>query len=137
VRWCLREKGVVLAGPDPRELIDPVSAEALRAEVRGTMDRCLAVDHQPMDLVVWQVFWVGLYCRMLHTLETGTVQSKKAGSTWAAATLAPAWRELILRAQAVRDGDQRGFRNPADPDEVAAARAFFDYAAAYAAERGG
>jgi hypothetical protein len=82
VRWCLREKGVVLAGPDPKSLIDPVPAAALKAEVRETMDRCLAVDLQPMELVAWQAFWVGLFCRMLHTLVTGEVTSKKQSRPW-------------------------------------------------------
>src|SRR5262249_2026297 len=43
VRWCLREKGIVLTGPDPQELIEPVPPAALRAEVRETMDRCLSM----------------------------------------------------------------------------------------------
>ena len=51
VRWCLREKGVVLAGPHPRELVDPVPPTALRAEVRRTMDLVLSLDLQPMHLV--------------------------------------------------------------------------------------
>src|SRR6201999_2971249 len=38
VRWCLREKGITLAGPDPKSLIDPVAPEALKAEVRATLD---------------------------------------------------------------------------------------------------
>ena len=37
-RWILRERGVVLAGPSPRGLIDPVTPEALRAEVRTLID---------------------------------------------------------------------------------------------------
>ena len=38
VRWSLRERGVVLAGPPPRELIDPISADALRDDVRWALD---------------------------------------------------------------------------------------------------
>ena len=30
VRWSLREKGVVLAGPDPKTLIEPVAPAELR-----------------------------------------------------------------------------------------------------------
>jgi hypothetical protein len=127
VRWCLREKGVVLAGPPPRDLIDPVPAAALRAEVRATMDLCLSVDLEPMALVAWQAFWVGLYCRMLHTLATGAVQSKKAGFAWAMGALDPQWRGLIARAAAVRKGDAAQAGAPADPTDVAATRAFARY----------
>ena len=132
VRWCLREKGVVLAGPDPRELIDPVSPAALRAEVRQTMDLCLSLNLQPMHLVAWQAFWVGLYCRMLHTLATGAVWSKKASMAWAQGALDPAWRGLIARAAAVRKGDEAQAGAPADAADVEATHAFARYAVDYA-----
>ena len=132
VRWCLREKGVVLAGPDPRELIDAVSPAALRAEVRQTMDLVLALDLEPMALVAWQAFWVGLFCRMLHTLATGAVWSKKASMAWAQGALDPTWRGLIARAAAVRKGDAAQSGQPADPADVDRTRAFARYAADHA-----
>ncbi|HEY2482026.1 MAG TPA: aminoglycoside adenylyltransferase domain-containing protein [Caulobacteraceae bacterium] len=124
VRWSLREKGVVLAGPDPKSLIDPVTPEMLRAEVRATMDLALALGLEPMSLKAWQSFWVGLYCRMLHTLVTGQVWSKKASATWARSHLEPEWGPLIARAQAIKEGDRAVAMEPADPAEVAATRAF-------------
>lgn len=132
VRWCLREKGVTLAGPPPRDLIDPVPPAALRAEIRQTMDLCLSLDLEPMGLVAWQAFWVGLFCRMLHTLATGAVWSKKASFAWAAGALDPQWRGLIERAAAVRKGDAAQSGRPADPAEAAATRAFALYARDYA-----
>ncbi|MFL5295906.1 MAG: aminoglycoside adenylyltransferase domain-containing protein [Phenylobacterium sp.] len=132
VRWCLREKGVVLAGPDPRELIDPVPPAALRAEVRRTMDLVMRLNLEPMALVAWQAFWVGLFCRMLHTLATGAVWSKKSSMAWAQGALDPRWRELIVSAAAVRKGDAEQSGAAADRDEVAATREFARYAVAYA-----
>jgi hypothetical protein len=132
VRWSLREKAVVLAGPDPRELIDPVSPAALRAEVRATMDLALALGLEPMHLVAWQAFWVGLYCRMLHTLATGAVHSKKAGLVWAGSALDPKWRGLIERAAAVRKGDAAQSGRPADPADAAATHDFARYAVEHA-----
>ena len=132
VRWCLREKGVVLAGPDPRELIDPVPPAALRAEIRRTLDLVLQLKLEPMHLYAWQAFWVGLFCRMLHTLATGAVWSKKASMAWAQQTLDPSWRELIGRAAALRKGDTAQAGQPADPADVAATREFARYASGYA-----
>ena len=43
----------------------------------------LQLDLEPMHLVAWQAFWVGLFCRMLHTIATGAVHSKKASLAWA------------------------------------------------------
>jgi hypothetical protein len=125
VRWVLREKGVVLAGPAPRELIDPVPPAALRAEVRETMVRCLALDLSPIDNRAWLNFWVGLYCRMAHTLETGAIWSKVAGKSWALAHLDPEWRDIILRSQAVGKGPA-GF-DPIPPEDAEAARRFARY----------
>jgi hypothetical protein len=132
VRWCLREKGVVLAGPPPRDLIDPVSPAALRAEVRGTMDLVLSLNLEPMHLVAWQAFWVGLFCRILHTLATGAVWSKKASMAWAQGALDPRWHGLIARAAALRKGDEAQAGAPADPADVEATRAFALYAVGYA-----
>jgi hypothetical protein len=134
VRWCLREKGVTLAGPPPRSLIDPVPPAALRAEVRRTMDLCLSLGLQPMELVASQAFWVGLFCRMLHTLATGAVWSKKASLAWGADVLDPAWKGLIEAAAAVRKGDTAQSGQPADPPAVIQTRAFARYAVAFADE---
>ena len=131
VRWSLREKGVALAGPDPKQLVDPVTPDALRAEVRHTMDLAARLDLEPMHLAAWQVFWVGLYCRMLHTLVTGKVGSKPASLSWAQGALDPAWAGLIGRAKALRKGMPEAAA-PADPDDVAATRAFVRYAQEWA-----
>jgi Domain of unknown function (DUF4111) len=132
VRWCLREKGVVLAGPPPKQLVDSVPPAALRAEIRQTMDLIMTLDLQPIALVAWQAFWVALFCRMLHTLATGAVWSKTASMAWAQGALDPQWRELIARAAAVRKGDAAQSGQPADPADVAATRAFAAYALDYA-----
>lgn len=131
VRWCLREKGVILNGPDPTTLIDPVSPAALKSEVRKTMDKCVTVGLEPMHLVAWQAYWVGLFCRILHTMETGTVTSKKAAMTWAETALDPRWSGLIARAKALRKG-HKSAGAPSDPAEVEATRAFVAYAIAFA-----
>lgn len=124
VRWSLREKGVVLAGPEPRTLIDPVPPEALKAEVRATLRRVAVLNLEPMDAQGWQAFWVGLHCRMMHTLATGIVASKKASSAWAMRSLDPRWRGLVERALAIRDGPRETFMDAPDPADVAETRAF-------------
>lgn len=134
VRWVLREKGVVLAGPDPRQLIDPVSAASLRAEVRQTMDHCLALDLTPIEIKGWLNFWVGLYCRMGHTLVTGEVWSKKAGKAWALANFDPSWREFIERTQSVGKGSDAAW-DPVPSDDAEQARRFARYVIDWAESR--
>lgn len=134
VRWSLRERGVALAGPDIATLIDPVGPGDLRAEVRETLPRMLATG-LPMPMVAWQAFWVGLFCRMLHTLETGEVASKAVALTWAQAALAPEWADLIARAKALKKGEDATAALPAEPVEVAATHAFAAWCAELASRR--
>jgi hypothetical protein len=47
---------------------------------------------------------------MLHSLHTGTVQSKKAGAEWAKEFLEPQWVELIDRAWKEREGVRLGVK---------------------------
>lgn len=131
VRWTLREGGVTLAGPAPTDLIDPVSADDLRTEVRWTIDLMMNTGLK-MPMLAWQAFWVGLFCRILHTIETGRVTSKKVAMTWAHETLDPEWRGLITRAQSLRKGDDAQAMQPVDPTEAEATQAFAHYCRSYA-----
>lgn len=105
VRWCMREYGVTLYGKPVVELIDEVSAEVLKAEVRAVMvdwGRDLLAHPERFSGRWYQSFAVISYCRMLHTLATGRVHSKPAAVRWAMANLEAEWHDFINRAQANR-----------------------------------
>ena len=108
VYWVLRERGITLIGPEPRSLVTPVSADALRAEIFATMrswrEHFLANPGE-LNNRWYQTFAVLSYCRMLHTLQTGTVASKPAGAAWGKEALDRRWRPLIQRASDDRPGD--------------------------------
>jgi hypothetical protein len=128
-RWIVREKGIVLAGPDPRTLIDEVSPDALKDDIRESLRKVAHVMAEPhaMDQRRLQAFFVTLGCRMLHTLETGTISSKKEATAWALATLDARWKTLIEQAQLVpRDGSSSATVAPA-PKEVAETKAFLNF----------
>jgi hypothetical protein len=120
VRWMILENGVTLAGPPPQELINPVSAEALRREVRQTMHdwgaEILSGKYQ-LDNRWAQPFAIIMYCRMLQTLESGRIHSKQAGYEWAIQNLAPQWRPLIERAWAERPSPGWKYSQAADTAE--------------------
>jgi predicted nucleotidyltransferase len=131
VRWTLREKGVTLAGRSPVELVDPVTPEVLKTEMRALMrDEFPAWLAEParIDRNWLQAFWVTLCCRMLHSFETGEVSSKKAASDWAVAHLEPRWHGLIERSwRRGREPIERKLE-PADRAEVALTLAFMRHA---------
>jgi hypothetical protein len=122
VYWTLREKGVTLTGPNPRDLIASVSADALRTEVADTMRRwrqILLADPGELNNRFYQTFAVLSYCRMLQTLETGTIESKRAGAAWAKRNMDSRWHSLIQHALDDR-GDDAAIRvkQKADPEDL-------------------
>jgi hypothetical protein len=109
VRWSLREYGIVLQGPDPKELVDPVSSDELRADALWaigeweawipTLERWSA-RLQPDSVIA--------YCRMLQTVETGQLRSKPESAEWALGFVDPEWRALIEASRAERPDPWRG-----------------------------
>ncbi len=133
VRWVVHECGITLAGPDPKELIDPVSAEDLQREVLETMQdwaQQIFANPAQMDNRWYQPFAVLSYCRMLHTLSTGRVESKREGAGWAKNTLDGRWAGLIQRAWEERPDPSRKVKQKADPDDFESTMEFIRYALA-------
>lgn len=97
-RYILREHGVVVVGPEPHTLLDPVDAPDLRNAVRDMLVRWW----QPLlDDPGWLrqdsqlPFAVLTMCRMLYTYEHGAVVSKPAAARWCRQTPAAQWTQLI------------------------------------------
>jgi predicted nucleotidyltransferase len=133
VRWVLREHGITLAGLPPQTLIEPVASAALRREVSTTMQvwgQELLADSAKMDNCWYQPFVVLSYCRMLHTLQTGRVESKRAGAKWAQKHLDQHWADLIQRAWEERRTAGLKVGEKADPDDLARTIDFIAYALA-------
>lgn len=96
-RHIVREQGVVIVGPPPAHLIDPVSPDALQAGVRELLNGWWKglLDSPILEQADYQAFAVLTMCRMLYTFEHGTVVSKPVAARWALATLEPRWHWLI------------------------------------------
>ncbi|HZO75212.1 MAG TPA: aminoglycoside adenylyltransferase domain-containing protein [Ktedonobacteraceae bacterium] len=110
-RHIVREHGVIVWGPSPKTLIDPVPAEEIRAavceELRTFWTAQLAGPEwlRPRE---YQAFAILTMCRALYTLKQGAVVSKPEAAAWACQALASEWRPtiekaLIWRSQHVKD----------------------------------
>ncbi len=99
-RWVLRERGITLAGPDPKTLIDPVPPDRLRQAASASAPWLHQILAQPGQVgsAGYQSYIVLTLCRTLFTLQTGQVASKPAAVQWAQANLDPRWSPLIQRA---------------------------------------
>ena len=102
-RHILREQGIVLAGPPPASLIDPVSPADLRWAVRTLFRNWwVPMVQDPIRLYHpgYHAYAVLTMCRMRYTIEHGTIVSKPAAAREALATWAARWAPLIERALA-------------------------------------
>lgn len=100
-RHTLRERGITIAGPSPKTLIDPVSPDNLRQAILGVLPLWLTpILNNPsvINKRGYQSFFVLSLCRMLYTLKYGTIISKLAAARWGKGNLDPNWASLIERA---------------------------------------
>lgn len=122
VRWTVREKGIVLEGPDPKLIIDPVSKADLVDDLKNTFNMILDKWSNAglLNSLGMQTFFVTLCCRAQHCLHTGIIASKKVASEWAQLALNEKYRDLIKEAYDHWAGDRSFlFVMPANPDAVA------------------
>jgi hypothetical protein len=102
-RWLLREHGVAVMGPAPPTLIDPVTPTQLREAVANVLREWWApMLADPARLRSWgyRAYAVLTMCRMLYTLEYGTIVAKSVAAAWAHERVPPRWRSLIEAARA-------------------------------------
>jgi predicted nucleotidyltransferase len=144
VRWTLREHGVVLVGPDPRSLVEPVSPEELRGDVRTALREEAEWAREPHPRFGpgamskrQQTYLVLSFCRILHTIETGRVASKPQAGSWALRALDPEWQSLIRRALDDRPDQMGQVYQRAEAAAVERTLAFTDYALAVTAAGAG
>lgn len=116
-RHILRERGIVVSGPQPKNLIDPLSPHDLRKAVADGLPlwfNPLLADPSELKIRGPQSFYVLSLCRMLYTLKHGEILSKQSAAEWATASLDSEWRSLIEHALI-------GRQNPdldADPEDI-------------------
>ena len=125
-RWVLRERGVTLAGPDPRDLVAEVGPTALRAEALGVARaRAEELEDDPSryDDAWFQPHCVLTSCRIVHTATHAEVVGAVAAARWALEHLDAVHRPVIEAALADRAHPWDRVHRPADPALVAPTRA--------------
>jgi predicted nucleotidyltransferase len=130
VRWIVREKGISLAGPPPKTLVNPISKELLRAEIFETLSDWayqILDTPTPYNNRFYQAFIVLSYCRMLHDLHRCYPGSKREGAEWAKINLDPSWSDLIDGSWDGRPDPAKKVRQPADPDDFKRTLEFVQY----------
>lgn len=110
-RHVVREYGVVIEGPNPKTLIDIVSAEDIRNSISGVLHEWW---YPMLENPAWlrdhddgyRSFAVITMCRVLHGLEHGMVASKPKAAQWMRAKADSKWHSLIDKAVAVSNHEE-------------------------------
>lgn len=116
-RYILRERGVVIAGPDPQTLIDPISSYDLRwaiVDVLPLWFNPILDDPSKISKRGYQSFFVLSICRIFYTLKHGEIISKRVAAGWGMKHLDPHWTTLIERALIGRQNPDRD----ATPEDI-------------------
>ncbi len=102
-RYVLREHGVVLAGPLPHTLIDPVAPQDLRDAVRGILREWwtpMLTEGPLLENGFYRCYAILTMSRMLYTLRHGTIVTKPVAAKWVQEAFDSRWTPLIQRALA-------------------------------------
>lgn len=129
--WVLREKGICLSGPPPMSFVKPVSPTDLNDEIRATMYKWggeLIAEPSKMKSRWYQSFAVISFCRMLQSLQTGTIESKLSGVRWGMKNLPEEWSELIEFSWQERPDPSAKVRQLAAPENLKKTVDFLGYA---------
>lgn len=95
--YFVREKGVVLWGPDPKEIIPVITKDEYLVSVRDHMEGWREWIEGTRDSRPYQGYAILTACRALYTARNGEQVSKKKAAEWAAKEL-PKWAGLIGEA---------------------------------------
>jgi hypothetical protein len=125
-RWILRQHGIVLAGPPIAELVDEPPPQAIRDAMRAALPELLSGIRTWAPEIAWtQRYIVATYCRLLYTLSTAEVASKRGAMEWALDHLDPRWRPLLTQ---VIEDRAIGW-DPADPPRPGSMTTTYEFAA--------
>jgi hypothetical protein len=134
--WTLRQHGVVLSGPAPKELIPPLDPDDMRHAAAPIARMWQREAREDPTWLPWlrerqsQAFVVLTLCRLLYTLDLADVASKPAAARWAQQSLGERWSTLIAGALAGRHAPGR-----IEPWEEQQTLALIDYTVACFHER--
>jgi predicted nucleotidyltransferase len=120
-RYIVRTRGVVVWGPAPDTLIDPVSIGEIQEQVHellNTFWRATLDDRAFFHSREYLAFGVLTMCRALYTLREGVVASKPQAAAWAQ-EVCPDWKPMIEQALIWRSDHSAGTE-----DEVTETLAF-------------
>ena len=125
-RWILRHHGITITGPPITDLVDEVPPQALREEMWAALANAMTgiTGWASVEIAWTQRYAVSTYCRIVYTLHTARVTSKRGALEWARANLDSKWRPLLTQ---VIEDRVLGW-DPAEPPRPGSLEATYEFA---------
>ncbi|MCC2646949.1 MAG: Streptomycin 3-adenylyltransferase [Rickettsiaceae bacterium] len=96
--YLLREKNIIIMGPNPKEIIKEISnsklLEAIKANLNDYWKQFLYDDYK-LNRSDYQIFAIVTMCRTLYSLVTKQITSKPMAIEWGLENIDIKWRNLI------------------------------------------
>ncbi len=106
-QYVLMEHGIIIDGPSPNKLFTPVSQDELNQAIMNVLHHHWEPklqEHGELHIPGYQVYAILTMCRILYSLQHGTIVSKRAAATWAKHSVGERNASLIDDALAWRNG---------------------------------
>ena len=100
-KYTNREYGIVIEGPNPKDIISPISAAELKKASLILLNSWWApivIEPSLLRDCHYQAYAVLTMCRILYMFDCGAIVSKKVSAKWALSTLGEDWKILIEKA---------------------------------------
>lgn len=97
-KHVLREKEIIIKGPDTKSFMKPVTAAELKKAALDSLREWWLPklkDHSKLLKDDYQVYAVLTMCRALYTIQFGDIASKSTAAQYAVKTLDAKWAKLI------------------------------------------
>ncbi len=106
-RHIVREQGIIIEGPNPKTLIEPVHPDDLRSAVTRYLYEWwqpMLTDSSRLQSSEYQAYAILSMCRTLYTLHFGEVVSKPVAARWVQKE--ERWRDIIEQSLNWREGKE-------------------------------
>lgn len=110
-KYAVREKGIVLVGEEPKNIIDRVEVDDVLKAVKRIFEENwepMLLDPQKLENDWYRPYAILTLCRIMYAIEKGKVGSKQEAAGWVMENFGDRWRDVVDMARKWKRGDSFG-----------------------------
>jgi len=108
-KYAVRECGITLFGPDPKELIERVEVDDVVVAVKNIFQENwlpMLTNPQKLENDWYQPYAILTLCRVMYVTEKGKMGSKQEAAAWALDNFGDRWGDLLELARHWQRGEK-------------------------------